>query len=172
MKPRMATLVGMIAMAAVARLAPHPWNVTPVAAMALFSGVQFRNKETAFGVPLAAMFLSDLVLGLHTLLPLVYTCFAVTVLMGFWVKKDFSTGRIIAASLASSVLFFILTNFGMWVVGTMYPHTGSGLLQCYVGGLPYFRNTLLGDMGYNALLFGGFYMVSQAFPQLQEVNAA
>jgi hypothetical protein len=172
MKPRFLTLVGMIAMAAIARIMPHPWNVTPIAAMALFGGVQFNNRAMAFGVPLLAMLLGDAVLGFHALMPLVYACFALTVVIGFWVKQNFNWERLVLGSVAASVLFFVATNFGMWVIGTMYPKTGQGLVMCFMAGLPYFRNTLFGDLGFTALLFGGFYLAGRAFPVLSDARAS
>jgi hypothetical protein len=172
MKPRFLTLVGMIAMAAVARILPHPWNVTPVAAMALFGGVQFRDRVTAFGVPLVAMLIGDAFVGFHPLMPLVYACFALTVVLGFWVKQNFSWQRVVMGSMVASVLFFVATNFGMWAVSTMYPKTAQGLVMCYIAALPYFRNTLFGDLGYTALLFGGFYLAGRAFPVLSDARAS
>ncbi len=172
MKPRFWTLVGMIAMAAVARLLPHPPNVTPIAAMALFGGVQFRDRGTALGVPLLAMLVSDVIIGFHPLMPLVYLCFALTVAIGFWAKQNFSWERIVMGSLAASVLFFVVTNFGMWMISTMYPKTAQGLVMCYIGALPYFRNTLFGDLGYTALLFGSFYLAGRAFPVLSDARAS
>lgn len=172
MKPRFWTLVGIIAMAVVARLIPHPPNVTPIAALALFGGVQFRSRAAAFGVPLLAMVVGDIVIGFHPLMPLVYACFALTVVIGFWVKRNFSWERVVAGSLVASVLFFVATNFGMWVVSTMYPKTAQGLAMCYVAALPYFRNTLFGDLGYTALLFGSFYLAARAFPALSDARAS
>ncbi len=170
MKPRFLTLAGMIATAAVARLMPHPWNVTPVAAMALFGGVYFENKITAFAVPLVAMLLGDLFLAFNPLFLLVYASFAATVVIGFWVKKHLGAGRIVTGSLAGSVLFYIVTNAGMWVESPLYAKTPAGLLQCYIMALPYFRNTVFGDLAYTALLFGAFHLATRAFPVLRDAS--
>jgi len=172
MKPRFLTLVGMIAMAAIARVMPHPWNVSPVAAMALFGGAEFDNRIAAFGVPLLAMFTSDIILGFSSQTPLIYLCFALIVLIGFWIKKDISVGRIALGSAASSVLFFAGTNFGTWASESIYPKTLQGLTMCYEAGLPFFQNTFLGDLGYTAILFGAFYLASRAFPVLSDARAS
>ena len=168
MKPRFLTVAGMIATAAVARLVPHPWNVTPVAAMALFGGVYFEDKFTAFAVPLIAMILGDLFLAFNPLFLLVYACFAATVVIGFWVKKHPGVGRIVMGSFMGSVLFYVVTNAGMWVESPLYAKTAAGLLQCYVMALPYFRNTAFGDLAYTVLLFGAFHLATRAFPVLRE----
>ena len=172
MKPRFWTLVGMIAMAAIARLMPHPWNVSPVAAMALFGGAEFDNKIAAFGVPLLAMVTSDIILGFSSQTPLIYLCFALIVIIGFWIKKNLSVQRVVLGSVTSSVLFFAVTNFGTWASETMYPKTFQGLILCYGAGLPFFQNTLLGDLGYTAILFGTFYLASRAFPVLSDARAS
>src|SRR5438876_150620 len=136
MKPRFWTVVGMIAMAAVARIMPHPWNVTPVPAIALFGGAKFDDKRTAFWVPLAAMLAGDIFVGFHVLLPLVYACFAATVAIGFWIKKKPGVGRLVAGSLAASLLLYVVSDAGMWVISPLYPKTLQGLVMCYAAALP------------------------------------
>ena len=165
---RYLVLVGIVLAAAAARLLPHPWNFTPIGAMALFGGAQFASKHAAFLLPLSALFLGDLVLGLHKLMPFVYGCFAFTVCLGFWVRQNRSTGRIVIASLASSVVFFLVTNFSVWAVFDTYPKNATGLLECYVAGLPFFRNGLLGDLFYSGVLFGGLALAQLRFASLRE----
>jgi len=169
MKPRTTVLLGMIATAAIARVIPHPPNVTPVAAMALFAGACLERRIWAMLVPLAAMLLSDLVLAITTygfgrLLfsqPVVYGCLAATVLIGRLVARDRTPGRIVAAVLAEAVLFFIVTNFAVWSSGLMYPRTLSGLAACYEAAIPYFRNSLLGDFAWSFGLFGGLALLER-----------
>ncbi len=167
-KQRYLVLVGMILAAAVARLLPHPWNFTPIGAMALFGGAQFASKRAAFVLPLAALFLGDLVLGLHRLMPFVYGCFALTVCLGFWLRRRPGAGRVALASLISSVVFFLVTNFSVWACLDTYPMNAAGLLECYVAGLPYFRNGLLGDLFYASGLFGGLALAQRRFMSLRE----
>jgi hypothetical protein len=163
-------LAGMVLAAAVARLLPHPWNFTPIGAMALFGGAQFASKRAAFLLPLTALFLGDLVLGLHKLMPFVYGCFALTVCLGFWVRQNRSAGRIVIviASLASSVVFFLVTNFSVWAVFATYPKNATGLIECYIAGLPFLRNGLLGDLFYSGVLFGGLALAQSRFASLRQ----
>lgn len=174
---RFYVLVGMILAAAASRLIPHPPNFAPIGAMALFGGAYFADRRLAFVVPLAAMFLSDLAigllsgdlsLGLHRLIPVVYGSFALIVCLGFWLRKRRTVVPIAGAALAGSLLFFILTNFGVWAFGSWYPKTWEGLVACYVAAIPFFHNTLLGDAVYNTALFGGFALAAYRFPVLRE----
>ena len=165
---RFLVLAGMVLAAAIARLLRHPWNFTPIGAIALFGGAQFASKHAAFLLPLAALFLGDLFLGLHSLMPYVYGCFAFTVCLGLWVRRNRSAGRIVIASLISSVVFFLVTNFSVWALFDTYPKNTTGLIECYVAGLPFFRNGLLGDLFYSGLLFGGLALAQMRFVALRE----
>ncbi|MDD3517788.1 MAG: hypothetical protein PHQ14_05530 [Chromatiales bacterium] len=165
--PRLLALIGIVLLAALSRLLPHPPNVTPIAAMALFAGAAFADRRLAFGVPLAAMLLSDLLLGLHATLAFVYAGFVLTVLIGMRLHERRTVMRVGVAAFAASVLFFLITNFGSWLAHGMYPRTGEGLLMAYTAGLPFFRNSLFGDLFFTALIFGGFYLIERRFPSLQ-----
>ena len=156
-----------ILLAAVSRLLPHPPNVTPVAAMALFAGAQFSHLAAACAVPLAAMVLSDVLLGFHSTMPFVYGSFLLIVLVGTQVRRRKTLLPVVMATLASSVLFFVVTNFGVWVMGTLYPKSWAGLTTAYVAALPFFRNTVLGDLAYVAVLFGGFALLERYLPVLR-----
>jgi len=162
------TVAGMILGAALTRLLPHPWNFTPIGAMALFSGATFRDRRLAFVVPLATLFLSDLVIGLHFLMWAVYGSFALMVWLGTWLRARRRLWPIAATTLAGSVLFFVVTNFAVWLSGMTYPKTAAGLVACYVAAIPYFGNTLAGDAFYVALLFGGFAFAERHVPALRE----
>ncbi|MBI3550470.1 MAG: hypothetical protein HY078_15640 [Elusimicrobia bacterium] len=141
-----------IALGAASRLLPHPPNVTPLTAMALLGGAYLSTGQ-ALVLPLAILFVSDLVLGLHSTIPFVYASFLVVALMGQWLKTRQSGATTLAACLGGSILFYAVTNFGVWMTSSMYPHTGSGLFSCYAAGLPFLRNSLVGDIGYTAVLF-------------------
>ena len=165
---RFLVLVGIVLVAAVMRIIPHPPNFTPISAMALFGGASFPNTSVAFIVPLAAMSLSDLFLGgFDATMPFVYGSFAVSVCLGLWIRQRPSVLRIGAAALISAVLFFVISNFGVWLVGGLYPRTAEGLIACYVAAVPFFRQTLLGDLIYTAALFGGFAFMQRFFPLLR-----
>ena len=176
---RLCTLVGVMLVAAASRLLPHPPNFTPVAAIALFGGASFVHLATAFAVPLGAMLLSDLVLGLTVYgaaafgaTPYVYGSFALIVCLGRMIRSRNGPLAIGGAALASSLLFFALTNFAVWMRGHLYPLTPDGLVACYVAALPFFRNTLAGDMFYAVLLFGGFALAERRFTALREEQVA
>jgi len=169
MRPlRPLALGAVILVAAASRLLPHPPNFTPIGAMALFGGAHLRERWQAFVVPLAAMALSDWIIGWHWLMPLVYGAFALTVVIGMWLRNRKTVLPITGAAMASAVLFFVLTNFGVWAFGSMYPKTLPGLVAAYVAAIPFFRNTMAGDVFYTAVLFGGFSVLEWLVPELRE----
>jgi hypothetical protein len=171
-KPRLTFLAGIILTVVAARLLPHPPNFTPVAALALFGGASFASKRAAFLLPLAGLFLSDLVLGFHTITPVVYGSFALIVSLGFWVRRQQTLGRIAGAGLVGATLFFLLTNLGVWVFDALYPKTWAGLADCFIAAIPFFRNTLTSDLFYSALLFGGLALAEKRWPILAETATA
>jgi uncharacterized protein DUF6580 len=160
--------LAIIALAAALRIAPHPWNFTPVGAMALFSGAIIRDRRLAFFFPILALFLGDMFIGFHRLIPVVYASFLVSVAIGFWLRDRRSFGRITAATLLGAIQFFLVTNFAVWAFGLSYPRNSAGLLACYVAGIPFFGNTLAGDAAYVTLLFGGLALAERLFPALRE----
>jgi hypothetical protein len=159
----------LIAFAAVSRFIPHPENFTPIAAMALFGGVYF-SRRYAFVIPLVAMVVSDYFIGFHNTVPYVYGSFVLTGLIGIWLKNHKNVSWIVGGSLTSSVLFFVVTNFGVWVTGG-YPQNFGGLVECYVAAIPFFRNTVLGDLLYVGVLFG-LYESALHFIKLREAKEA
>ncbi|MBI5201483.1 MAG: hypothetical protein HY925_07865 [Elusimicrobia bacterium] len=145
--------IGIIILAAASRLLPHPPNVTPLTAIALLGGASLA-PSLAFLLPLGALVLSDAVLGFHQTIPFVYAGFLIVAALGRMLRNDRSNGRIAGACLVGSVLFFVISNAGVWAVGGLYPRTGAGLAECFTAAIPFFRNSLLGDFGFTALLFG------------------
>jgi hypothetical protein len=157
-----------ILFAAVLRLLPHPPNFTPIGAMALFSGAYLgRRGAIAFLAPLGALFLSDLVLGFYHGMTTVYFSVALVVVVGWTALSRVSALRVGGAALASSVLFFAITNFGMWLSSGFYPRTIAGLETCFVAAIPFFQNTVAGDLFYATLLFGGFKLAETLLPRLR-----
>ena len=155
----------IILMAAFSRLLPHPPNFTPIMAMSLLGGLYFKNKQFAVIVPLLAMFISDLVIGLHGMMIWVYSSIVVISLTASLLKpKMIHLGF---ASLGSSFFFFAVTNFGVWVGSGFYPKTFLGLGACYTAGLPFLKNALVGDMIYVSILFGAFELAKKSIPQLR-----
>lgn len=176
MNTRLSVLAGIVVAAALTRLAPHPPNVTPIAAMALFGGACFDNRKLAYLLPMVALLLSDLVLGMTrygmvTVLcsqPIVYACFLVTVALGRLIKDRRSVWQVGAATLGGSVLFFLVTNFAVWADGRLYPLTEPGLAACFTAAIPFFRNSLLGDSTFAAVLFGGFALLEDHVALLRQ----
>ena len=167
-KNRFIVLTGMVLTATAARLIPHPPNFSPIAALALFGGASFASKRGAFLVPLVALFLSDLVLGFYTITPVIYGSFALITCLGFWLRQRQNIRRLAAASVAGAVLFFIVTNLGVWIFDSFYPKSITGLVECYVAGIPFFGNTLISDLLYSALLFGGLAFAGKRWPAMAE----
>lgn len=168
MNSRLITLSLIIFAIAMFRLLPHPPNVSPVAAMALFGGAYFSDKRVAFIVPFLALLLSDLLIGLHDTMVYVYAGFALTVVTGFWIGRKLNISRIAIAVIASSVLFFVITNFGAWATSGLYPMNAEGLLQAYIAAIPFFQNSLMGNLVFTTLLFGGYALLQRNFPALAE----
>jgi uncharacterized protein DUF6580 len=157
----------MIILAAVVRILPHPWNFTPIGAMALFSGAMFRDRRVAFVFPLVALFAGDLFVGLHRLMPVVYASFLLSVFIGTWLANRRGILRIGGAIFLGGLQFFLVTNFAVWQLFGTYPHTPAGLTACYIAGLPFFGNTLAGDAVYASLFFGIFALAEHLFPTLR-----
>jgi len=157
-------IVGLILFAAIMRIVPHPWNLAPVGAMALFSGAVIRNRVMAFVLPLVAMLAGDVFVGFHKLIPVVYASFLISTAIGFWLRERHSVVRVGGAVLLGAIQFFLITNFGVWMFLNSYPKTFAGLMTCYVAGVPFFWNTLAGDACYSALLFSGLFLAERLVP--------
>src|SRR6476646_8656411 len=139
---RILAILSGILVAAALRLVPHPPNFTPIGAMALLSGAYLGRRLLAFAAPLGAMLLSDLVLGFYHGQATVYFSIAVIVIIGMLALNRITPLRVGTAALVSSVLFFTITNFGMWLFSGIYPRTIFGLEACFVAAVPFFQNTL------------------------------
>ena len=136
----------MISIAAFVRLLPHPPNFAPIAAMALFGGAHYNKKAFAFAIPLLAILFTDAIIGFYPFAFIVYISLAVIVLLGVVMLKKVSVKNVLLASLTASVSFFVITNFGVWALGTLYPRTAAGLMESYIAAIPFFQNSLIGDL--------------------------
>ena len=165
-------LSGMILVAVLSKCVPHPVNFTPIGAIALFAGAHFTSKRAAYVVPLIALLISDFITGLHVLIPFVYACFALNVLLGFWIRRQKSALRTISAVLIGAAVFFLVTNFGSWLAFDTFPKTPAGLFACYASAIPYLINSLLGDLFYSAVLFGCLALAEYKFPAVRPVEVA
>ena len=164
---RLTVLISAILAAATLRLVPHPPNFSPIDAMALFSGAYLGRRWVAFVAPLAALLLSDVVLGFYHGMATVYATVALIIMIGWWVSSRRTALRIGTGSLVGSVVFFMITNFGMWLFSGFYPVTYAELVACYTAAIPFFQNTIAGDLFYAVLLFGGFRIAELMLPQLR-----
>lgn len=161
----------MVFISAFVRLLPHPPNFAPIAAMALFGGAYFNKKSFAFAVPLAAMFLTDAIIGFYSSAWLTYLSFALIVVLGIVMLKKISVKNLILASLTASVSFFAITNFGVWALGTLYAKTPAGFMESYIAAIPFFQNALIGDLFFVGVMFGVYELVKHKVPVLQKVKA-
>jgi hypothetical protein len=153
----------MIFAAAALLVLPHPWNFTPVGAMAIFSGAMFRDRWAGFLLPLAGLFAGDIFIGFHSLMLIVYLSFAISVAIAHWMAQSRTVARIGGAVFLGALQFFIATNFAMWAIGGFYPRTMAGFAQCFAAAVPLFWNTLAGDALYSVVLFGGFALAEKLF---------
>ncbi|MAT79656.1 MAG: hypothetical protein CBD98_001565 [Flavobacteriaceae bacterium TMED238] len=135
-------VTAIIVVAVLSRLVPHPPNFTPITAVALFSIINFKNKYLGLSIPIICLFISDLILGISLINFFVYFSFILISVVGYLLKKINIT-----SILASSLIFFTVTNFGVWLIG--YPNTIEGFIACYVAALPFFGWTIAGDLFYS-----------------------
>lgn len=182
---RYSVITVMILLAALSRLIPHPANFAPIGGMALFGAAYYTRKWWAYLIPIVAMWISDLILNnvvyaqyfdhfvwFYSGSLFTYGAFALIVLLGTFTLKKIQFSRIVFSAVATSVIFFLVSNFGVWFSGNMYPKTMNGLMACYTAGIPFFKNTLLGDLLYTGVLFGIFEMSLAWFPKLRTSSEA
>lgn len=149
----------IIITAAALRMLPHPENVTPIGALALFSGA-YLHRQVLWLVPLAALLLGDLYYGLYNAVVMisVYLGFIASTAVGrTLLRKDPGSGRIAVGVIAGALAFWTISNFGNWLA--FGPGGASGLLQTYIVGLPYLLKSLMGDAMYALVLFGGYRLI-------------
>lgn len=163
----------VVLFASISRVIPHIWNFTPVAAMALFGGAKLKNTKWALLLPLLCMFFSDCLLqflyvvgyrqypGFHDYMLAVYASLALVAYIGMRLQNNLTTPKVILGSLLGSILFFIITNFAVWYISM--PHTQANFVQCYVQAIPFFKNNLMGDLLYNGLFFGSYFLIQKTY---------
>lgn len=177
---RFGLIVLLIVIAALSRMFPHPMNFTPVGAIALFGAAYVSRKWLAVVIPLASVFLSDVLIN-NTIYAhyynkftlfypgfyFTYGAFVLIAILGFVLLRKVSTINVLVSSLLAAIVFFLVSNLGAWIGFHTYPHTSAGLLACYVAGLPFFKYTLLSSVFYSALLFGVFELAQRNIPAFQ-----
>jgi len=174
-------IVAMVIIAALSRLLPHAWNVTPIGGMALFGAAYFAKKYWAYIIPFAALWVSDIILNntIHAssfegfvLFPSyavwTFLAFGLMIFLGSKTLKKITAINVIGTSISASLIFFLVTNFGSWAVDptNLYTNDLSGLITCMSAGLPFFWNTLAGDLLFTGVMFGGFELVKNNYPSL------
>ena len=177
---RFSVITLMVVLAALSRLLPHPPNVAPIAGMALFGAGYYSKKYWAYLIPIAAMWMSDLILNnvlfaqyfdgfvwFYSGSLFTYGAFALIVLLGSYTLRKKNIGTIIFSALGASVIFFLLSNFGVWLTSPLYAKSWAGLTTCYVAAIPFLQNTMVGDLAYTAVLFGLFELSKSWFPSLR-----
>jgi len=150
----------LIALAVTLRLLPHPANFAPVGAIAIFGGAILPRRHAVWA-PVVAMVLSDLIIGLHSLVALTWGCYALIALASSYGLRRPTVARGIGLTFGASLFFFAVTNFGVWLTSGMYAHSWRGLDLCYTMALPFFRNTALSDLTYTGLLFGVYALATR-----------
>ncbi|HET7819819.1 MAG TPA: DUF6580 family putative transport protein [Bacteroidia bacterium] len=172
--PKFLFITITIFLAALSRLLPHPFNFTPIGAMALFGGAYFSNKKLSFIIPLVAMFASDCLIGFHNTILYVYVSFILITFIGIFISNKINAKNIILASLTSSFLFFIISNLGVWMSDST-SHGMIGLFNTYFAAIPFYNNeplgsflfnNILGDLFFNGVLFGSYYLAKTRYPLL------
>lgn len=146
--------IGLILLIVFSRLIPHPPNFTPVLAVAIFCGTLYARPSHTLLVPLLGMAAGDLVLGFHDQVWAVYLAVALCVGLGRWMLSPPGVLATLGAGVSGSALFFLLTNFAVWLQGDFYPMTTAGLLACYVAAIPFFHHTLIATLLFGIALFG------------------
>ena len=160
--------LALIVLGTLFRVAPHPDNFTPVTAIALFSGVVLP-PALALTVPLLIMMASDLIIGFHSLIWLVWASFLAVVLIGIWASNNAGPAKILGASLSGSMFFFLVSNLGVFLFENMYPKNWQGLAECFTMALPFFRNALAGDLFYTFTFFA-LFLAAQWMRQPKKIS--
>lgn len=177
---RSGVIGGIILLAVASRLIPHPPNFSPIGSIALFGAAYYSKRYWSYIIPLLAMVASDMVINnvvyraffggftwfyegaLYT-----YASLLLIVLLGTFTLKKIRIPALVASAAGASVIFYLVSNFGVWAASGMYgmyPHTFAGLVECYIAGLPFMQNVLAGDLIYTAILFGSFELLQYKFP--------
>ncbi len=151
----------LILATAASRFLPHPENFSPVMSVALFGSAVFMNRFGGIAFAIAAMAISDYFLGLHSTLPFVYGAMVISALLGFPLREKRSALRMLSAAFAGSVVFFLITNLGVFLLQDLYPKSAAGLVECYAMALPFFKNSLAGDLLFTAVLFTVFHFAAR-----------
>ena len=168
MNTKVLLIASIIFLVSLTRLVPHLPNFTPILALAIFGGAYLPNRIIALSLPILAMFLSDLIIGFHSQIYAVYVTIIVLSLLGNMIKtKNIKNLAIIG--FAGSLIFFMITNFSVWLSGGLYPLTIDGLLECYIMAIPFFHNTLISTLLFLGILFFGYTFAEKKYQVLKKI---
>lgn len=162
-------VIGLVIFGVIMRLLPHPANLAPVGAIALFGGAVLPRK-LSWWLPLAVMAMSDLLIGLYSGFWFTWLGFLLVGFYGMSLRNTNRWAKIPLGALGSAVIFFIVSNFGVWLQSGFYAHTWAGLASCYEMALPFFRNTFMGDLIYSAIFFGAYNLASIYVGSVDDVS--
>ncbi len=159
-------IISVIFLVSLTRIFPHPPNFTPILALAIFGGAYLPNRITAISLPIISMFISDLIIGFHSQIFTVYATIILLSILGHLMKtKNFKNFAI--TGFTGSLIFFIITNFSVWLGGSLYPLTIDGIIQCYIMAIPFFHNTLISTMLFLTILFFGYTFAEKKISNLK-----
>lgn len=180
---RFSVLLSLIVFAAFSRVIPHPANFSPLGAIALFGAAYFKRSWQSLVIPILTVWLSDLFINniiykayyptftfFYDGFLWTYMSYVLIGLYGMLVLKKIDLKRIITGITGATAIFFFVSNIGCWAGNTNYSQTFSGLVDCYIAGIPYLSGTILGDVCYGIVLFGGFSLAQHQFPKLKQVE--
>lgn len=163
--PRFCLSLALVIAGVLLRVIPHPWNFAPIGAIALFAGAHFERRFFAIAVPLVTMFVGDSIIGYHKLMPAIYATYALIAVIGMLFRDRRNSIPAIGGSvLLSATIFYLVTNFAVWAMGTTYAKSTAGLIACYVAAIPFFGNTLASDALFTACFFGIFAISERTIP--------
>ena len=168
MNTKVLLIASIIFLVSLTRLVPHLPNFTPILALAIFGGAYLPNRIIALSIPILAMFLSDLIIGFHSQIYAVYVTIIVLSLLGNTIKTK-NIKNITITGFAGSLIFFIITNFSVWLSGGLYPLNIEGLLQCYIMAIPFFHNTLISTLLFLSILFFGYTFAEKKYQFLKKI---
>ncbi len=170
-------LIVIILVAAFSRIIPHMPNFSPLGAIGLFGAAHFDKKWKALLIPIAATWLSDLFINnviyaqyypkftwFYNGFYWQYSSYLLITLLGVWLyAQKISFKKVLLGALGSGLIFFLISNFGCWIGSSFYPQNLAGLVSCYTAGIPFYKGTLLGDVCYSSVLFGGYYLLQNRY---------
>lgn len=164
-------IFGLMFFAMLSRMIPHPPNFTALTAVALFAGVYLKEYKLAMLMPFMALLLSDFIIGFYPGAWSVYLSFALVFLVSYILTSQTTSFskkwvRVLGTGVLGSIVFFIVSNFFVWLNSQMYTLNLSGFIDCYVAAIPFFKNQLLGDVFYSSIIFGAFEFGQKTYPKL------